>query len=158
MRSLAGFRQAGVRRVYLEVTSQNTSAIRLYRRLGFHPVRIVYQTAKATEDISRRVETIQADTESAVAAIAQISSIIGRINDYQLTIASAVEEQTATTNEMNRGIAEAANGATDVATNLTEVASGANSATDALSGIRSETAGLARLANELQSTVARFRV
>ncbi len=59
-------------------------------------------TAKATEDISRRIETIQADTAGAVEAIGQISAVIGQINDYQTTIASAVEEQTATTNEMSR--------------------------------------------------------
>ncbi|MEN3357942.1 MAG: methyl-accepting chemotaxis protein, partial [Mycobacteriales bacterium] len=63
---------------------------------------LAQETAKATEDISRRVETIQGDTAGAVEAIGQISRIIGQINDYQLTIASAVEEQTATTNEMNR--------------------------------------------------------
>ncbi|HEV7756173.1 MAG TPA: methyl-accepting chemotaxis protein, partial [Mycobacteriales bacterium] len=53
---------------------------------------LAQETARATEDISRRVEAIQGDTAGAVEAIAEISAIIGRINDYQLTIASAVEE------------------------------------------------------------------
>ncbi|WP_240940810.1 methyl-accepting chemotaxis protein, partial [Planosporangium flavigriseum] len=57
---------------------------------------LAQETARATEDISRRVQAIQADTAGAVEAIAEISAIIGRINDYQLTIASAVEEQSAT--------------------------------------------------------------
>ena len=45
------------------------------------------ETARATEDIARRVEAIQADTAGAVAAIGEITAIIASINDYQLTIA-----------------------------------------------------------------------
>ncbi|WP_203767049.1 methyl-accepting chemotaxis protein, partial [Cellulomonas denverensis] len=69
---------------------------------------LAQETAKATEDIVRRVEAIQADTGAAVTAIGEIGHIIASINDYQLTIASAVEEQTATTTEMSRSVAEAA--------------------------------------------------
>ena len=71
---------------------------------------LAQETARATEDIAKRVETIQTDTAGAVDAISQISSVIGEINDFQATIAAAVEEQTATTNEMNRNVAEAASG------------------------------------------------
>jgi methyl-accepting chemotaxis protein len=71
------------------------------------------ETAKATEDISQKIEAIQSDTRSAVQAIAEISSIISKINDYQNTIASAVEEQTATTNEIARNVTEAAKGIGD---------------------------------------------
>src|SRR5690606_455727 len=63
---------------------------------------LAQETARATEDIARRVETIQGDTTGAVSAIGQISEISASINNYQLSIASAVEEQTATTNEMSR--------------------------------------------------------
>ena len=70
------------------------------------------ETARASEDISQQIETIQADTGSAVAAISQITAIINQINDIQNTIASAVEEQTATTNEMSRNISEGAKGRT----------------------------------------------
>ena len=68
------------------------------------------ETAKATEDISQKIEAIQGDTRGAVSAIGQISTIINQINDIQNTIASAVEEQTATTNEIGRNVAEAAQG------------------------------------------------
>jgi methyl-accepting chemotaxis protein len=78
---------------------------------------LAQETARATEDIARRVEAIQADTGGAVGAIGEISTIIGSINDYQLTIASAVEEQTATTNEMSRNVAEAATGSGEIAAN-----------------------------------------
>ena len=68
------------------------------------------ETAKATEDISQKIEAIQGDTQGAVEAIDQIGTIINQINDIQNTIASAVEEQTATTNEIGRNVAEAAKG------------------------------------------------
>src|SRR5690606_21069933 len=83
---------------------------------------LAQETAKATEDIARRVAAIQVDTVSAVEAIAEISTIIANINDYQLTIASAVEEQTATTNEMSRSVAEAATGSGEIAANISGVA------------------------------------
>ncbi|MBG0561003.1 hypothetical protein [Actinoplanes aureus] len=75
------------------------------------------------------MEAIQADTSSAVTAIAEISRIISEINDYQVTIASAVEEQTATTNEMSRSIGEAANGSSTIAGNINSVASAAHATT-----------------------------
>ena len=68
------------------------------------------ETAKATEDISRKIEAIQGDTNGAVSAIGQISQVIGQISDIQTTIASAIEEQSATTNEIGRTLAEAAQG------------------------------------------------
>ena len=68
------------------------------------------QTAKATEDISRKIEAIQADTKGAVEAIAQIGKIINQINDIQNTIASAVEEQTATTGEISRNVGRGGQG------------------------------------------------
>ncbi|KGH44888.1 chemotaxis protein, partial [Modestobacter caceresii] len=77
---------------------------------------LAQETARATEDISRRVEAIQADTAGAVDAIGEISTVIGQINDFQATIAAAVEEQTATTNEMNRNVAEAAGSSRSIAT------------------------------------------
>ena len=69
---------------------------------------LAQETAKATEDIAKRVLAIQGDTTAAVAAIEEISSIVAQISDRQTTIACAVEEQTATTNEMSRSVQEAA--------------------------------------------------
>jgi methyl-accepting chemotaxis protein len=68
------------------------------------------QTAKSTGDISRKIAAIQADTKGAVEAIATITGVIHQINDISGTIATAVEEQSATTNEMKRNVAEAATG------------------------------------------------
>lgn len=90
------------------------------------------ESARAAEDVARRVEAIQSDTASAVTAIVQISEIIGTINNYQLTIASAVEEQTATTNEMSRSATEAATGSVEIAANINSVATIVEESTSAV--------------------------
>ncbi|WP_159798249.1 methyl-accepting chemotaxis protein [Puerhibacterium puerhi] len=117
---------------------------------------LAQETARATEDIARRVDAIQADTSGAVAAIGQISQIVSQINDYQLTIASAVEEQTATTNEMSRGVAEAATGSGEIASNITGVADAAAESSRALSVSGESIAELARISEELRTRVATF--
>ncbi|XVV16647.1 methyl-accepting chemotaxis protein [Actinoplanes sp. CA-131856] len=119
---------------------------------------LAQETAKATEDISRRVEAIQADTSSAVDAIGEISRIIARINDYQVTIASAVEEQTATTGEMTRSVGDASGGTTDIAANITGVANAAQSTTAALTRATTTVDNLSRVSSELQVMVGRFRL
>jgi methyl-accepting chemotaxis protein len=115
------------------------------------------ETAKATEDIGRRVEAIQADTREAVDAIGEISSIIARINDYQTTIASAVEEQTATTNEMSRNVAEAAMGSTEIAQNIVGVATAAQTTSAGVTQSQGAAQELAQLSTELQRLVGEFR-
>jgi len=117
---------------------------------------LAQETARATEDIARRVEAIQGDTSGAVDAIGRISEIIGSINDYQLTIASAVEEQTATTNEMSRSVAEAAGGAGEIATNITGVSAAASSTNQSLGQTRQAVDELSRMAGDLRGSVARF--
>ncbi|HET7328541.1 MAG TPA: methyl-accepting chemotaxis protein [Nocardioidaceae bacterium] len=114
-------------------------------------------TSKATEDIGRRIEAIQSDTQAAVAAISQISEIIAQINDTQSTIASAVEEQTATTNEMGRNVSEAATGSTDIATNITGVARSASDTTAAATSTNQAADELARMASQMQQLVGQFR-
>src|SRR5262249_27806477 len=88
------------------------------------------QTAKATEDISRKIEAIQGDTKGAVEAIARIGKIINQINDIQNTIASAVEEQTATTGEISRNVSAAAKGSSEIAHSITGVAQAARITTE----------------------------
>ncbi|OJF11232.1 methyl-accepting chemotaxis protein [Couchioplanes caeruleus] len=119
---------------------------------------LAQETARATEDISRRVEAIQSDTVKAVDTIGEIGRIIARINDYQLTIAAAVEEQTTTAGEMSRSVTEAAGGASDIAANIRGVAASAETTTTELTEAERTAAELARLATDLQSAVGRFRV
>jgi methyl-accepting chemotaxis protein len=115
------------------------------------------QTAKATEDISRKIEAIQGDTKGAVEAIAQIGKIINQINDIQNTIASAVEEQTATTGEISRNVAEAAQGSNEIAQNITGVAQAARSTTEGASNTKSSADELSRIALDLQKLVSQFK-
>jgi len=117
---------------------------------------LAQETAKATEDIARRVLAIQGDTTAAVSAIEEISTIVAQISDRQTTIASAVEEQTATTNEMSRSVQEAASGTTEIATNITGVSTAADSTTQALTQTRTAVDELSRMAADLRSTVGRF--
>ena len=116
------------------------------------------ETARATEDISRRIASIQADSEGAVGAIADISRVILQVSDYTTTIASAVEEQTATTNEMSRSVAEAATGSTEIAMNITGVAQAAASTTEGVGESQRAATELARMSGELTELVGRFRV
>jgi methyl-accepting chemotaxis protein len=118
---------------------------------------LAQETGKATEDIGRRIEAIQADTSAAVAAIGEISAIIAQINDTQTTIASAVEEQTATTNEMGRNVADAATGSADIAANITAVARAASDTTAGAGNTAQAADKLARMAAELQHLVGQFR-
>jgi methyl-accepting chemotaxis protein len=115
------------------------------------------QTAKATEDIGRKIEAIQGDTKGAVEAIAQIGKIINQINDIQNTIASAVEEQTATTGEISRNVAEAATGSNEIAQNISGVAQAARSTTEGASNTKSSADELSKIANDLQKLVSQFK-
>jgi methyl-accepting chemotaxis protein len=114
------------------------------------------ETAKATEDISQKIEAIQGDTKGAVEAIAQISGIINQINDIQNSIASAVEEQTATTNEIARSVTEAAKGSGEIAENITGVASAAASTTTGAEDTQRAAGELSRMAADLQRLVSQF--
>jgi methyl-accepting chemotaxis protein len=117
---------------------------------------LAQETAKATEDIARRVQAIQGDTTAAVSAIEEITSIVAQISDRQTTIASAVEEQTATTNEMSRSVQEAAGGATEIASNICGVSTAAGSTTQALTQTRTAVDELSRMAADLRTAVGRF--
>jgi len=115
------------------------------------------ETAKATEDITQKIEGIQGDTKSSVEAIAQISQVITQINDISNSIAGAVEEQTATTNEMARNVAEAAQGGRQVAENITSVATAAKNTSSGASDTLTASGELSRMAAELQRLVGQFK-
>lgn len=116
------------------------------------------ETARATEDIGQKIEAIQSDTQGAVAAISEISEVIGRINDIQTTIASAVEQQTATTNEIARSVTEAAAGANGIAEDVTQVASAADDTRQGAQNTLQSATDLAGMATELKDLVGRFTV
>ncbi len=111
------------------------------------------QTAAATEDISGKIEAIQSDTKSAVTAIAEIAKVIGQINDISNTIASAVEEQSATTNEIARNATEAAKGSTEISKNITNVSLAAKNTTEGANNTLAAAQELARLSAALKAVV-----
>ena len=114
------------------------------------------QTAKATEEISQKIEAIQGDTKESVGAIGEISTIINQINDISNSIASAVEEQTVTTNEINRSMAEASKGVGDITKNISGVAMAAKETTQGASDTQKASQELSEMAARLQTAVARF--
>ncbi len=114
-------------------------------------------TAKATEGISRIIDTIRTDTGGAVSAIGDIGRIISQINDFQGTIASAVEEQTATTTEMSRSIGEGARGSREIASSIATVASAADDTTRGAAQSRTAAVALARMGGDLRQLLERFK-
>jgi methyl-accepting chemotaxis protein len=113
------------------------------------------ETAKATEEIGQKIESIQRNTNGAVTAIKNIADIIKRISDIQSTIASAVEEQSATTNEISRNVADVANGSTSITENIIAVAQAARSATDGVHAMQAAARGLGELAAGLEQIAMR---
>jgi len=116
------------------------------------------QTAKATEEISGSIEAIQLDTKGAMSSILEISNIINKINDISSLIASAVEEQAATTGEMGRNVSVAASSTVEIASNIKSVSDTAQSTTEGASNTQQAATELAKIASELQSLVSKFTV
>jgi methyl-accepting chemotaxis protein len=115
------------------------------------------ETAKATLQISDRIEAIRTGTHNAVAVIGDISSIIGQMHDISTMIASAVEEQTATTREIARNVTEAAIGESHVTENITSVAQAARVTSGGAKTTQDAAGELAGMAAELQKIVGVFK-
>ncbi len=116
------------------------------------------ETAKATEDISRKIEAIQTDTKAAVSAIGTISEVINQINGISNTIATAVEEQNATTNEMARNVSEAARGSGEITSNIGGVAEAAQSTSRGAADTQKAAAELSKMSTQLRDLVDQFKI
>ena len=116
------------------------------------------ETAKATEDISWKIEAIQTDTKAAVDAIGTISGVIHQINDISSTIATAVEEQNATTNEMSRNVSEAAQGSGEITSNIAGVAQAAESTSRGAGDTQKASQQLVETSAELRRLVEQFKI
>ena len=115
------------------------------------------QTAKATEDISQKIEAIQEDTKSSVDAIGEITMIINQINDISNTIASAVEEQTATTAEIGHNVGKTAKGSSEISQNISGVAQAAQDTSSGVGQTQEAANELSRMASDLQKLVGKFQ-
>ncbi|HEY3972927.1 MAG TPA: methyl-accepting chemotaxis protein [Candidatus Sulfotelmatobacter sp.] len=116
------------------------------------------QTATSTGDISRKIAAIQADTKGAVEAIGTIAGVIHQINDISGTIAAAVEQQSATTNEMKRNVAEAASGASEISSSIAGVARVADGTSFRAQESQKSALELAEVAKLLSSLMAQFKI
>jgi methyl-accepting chemotaxis protein len=116
------------------------------------------KTARSSEEIGKKVGSIQADTQHAVDAIGRITTIIREINHIQTIIAASVEEQAATTSEIGRSVTEAAAGTTDIARNITGVAETARGVTAGASETHRAAEDLSKISNDLLGLVGQFRL
>lgn len=115
-------------------------------------------TASATEEIGKKIDAIQHDTKAAVASIVEISDVIKQINDVSATIASAVEEQTATTNEIGRNVSDAAKGTMQITKNINGVALAAKQTTNGALETEKAASSLREMATLLESLIGQFTV
>jgi methyl-accepting chemotaxis protein len=116
------------------------------------------QTARATENISLKIVAIQSDKKGAVDAIATIGAVINQLNDISNTIATAVEEQGATTNEMSRNVTEAAKGSTEISQNIMGVAHAAQGTSSRAQESLKAASELAQMSTQLRELVEQFKV
>jgi methyl-accepting chemotaxis protein len=114
------------------------------------------ETAKATEEITAQITSVQAATREAVTAIQAIGQTIGSINEIATTIASAVEEQGAATQEIARNVQQASAGTTEVSSNIAGVTQAATETGAAASQVLSASGELARQGELLRGEVDKF--
>ncbi|WP_398484956.1 methyl-accepting chemotaxis protein [Tardiphaga sp.] len=114
------------------------------------------QTAKATGEISTQISGIQAATQESVGAIKEIGDTIGRMSEIASTIASAVEEQGAATQEISRNVQQAAQGTLQVSSNITDVQRGASETGSASTQVLSAAQSLSSDSTRLKDEVGKF--
>ncbi|NHC46991.1 methyl-accepting chemotaxis protein [Motilibacter aurantiacus] len=119
---------------------------------------LAQETARATGDITTRVGATQADAEAASLAIAQITEVIGRIDELQSAIAAAVEEQSATTSEMVRNVTEVSTSSQDISSNIAGIAAAAEQTTSGASHTATTAEEVSRAAAELDQLVHTFKL
>ncbi|MEP2703516.1 MAG: methyl-accepting chemotaxis protein [Roseibium sp.] len=108
------------------------------------------QTAKATEEISTQIQSVQSETAGSVEAIKGISETIEKMNEISSSIQESVEQQGLATDEIARNIQEASNGTQEVAQNIVKVAASADDTGNAARQV-------SQSANVLQSEADRLK-
>ncbi len=115
------------------------------------------ETAKATEEISTRIQAIQNDAEAAVGAIGKIGTVINNMNELQTSIAAAVEEQSATVSELNSNVASAANASSRIATVIHSVAGTTESTSVGAKNAEEAADDVEQVSDEIQGLVSGFK-
>ncbi|UZE49636.1 CHASE3 domain-containing protein [Rhodopseudomonas sp. P2A-2r] len=114
------------------------------------------QTAKATGEISQQITGIQGATQESVDSIKEIGDTIGRMSEIASTIASAVEEQGAATQEISRNVQQAAQGTHQVSSNITDIQRGAGETGAASAQVLSAAQSLSGESGRLRDEVGKF--
>jgi methyl-accepting chemotaxis protein len=114
------------------------------------------QTARATEEITQQISSVQAATQESVGAIKEISGTIERLAEIASTIAAAVEEQGAATQEISRNVQQAAHGTQQVSANITDVQRGATQTGSASEQVLLSAKSLAGDSTRLKREVGNF--
>jgi methyl-accepting chemotaxis protein len=114
------------------------------------------QTAKATGEIGQQIAGIQSATQDSVSAIRGISDTIAKLSEISSTIAAAVEEQGAATQEISRNVQNAAQGTQQVSSNITDVQRGASETGSASTQVLSAAKSLSSDSHRLKLEVGRF--
>jgi len=114
------------------------------------------QTAKATEEISQQIHSIQAATTQSLGVIQEIGTTIASVNEVATTIAAAVEQQGMATAEIARNVQEAAKGTQDVSSNICGVSEAAGETGQTAVQLQSAANELSRQSDEMREHVGRF--
>lgn len=117
---------------------------------------LAQQTAQATEQISQQIEAIQGVTGEAVGSIESIAGIIERINEVSATVASAVTQQSAATDDIARGVEEASMGTQGVTDNVVAVSQAAGETSSAATQVSSAAEELAQQTEGLKARIEEF--
>jgi methyl-accepting chemotaxis protein len=118
---------------------------------------LAQETARATDEISQRIQAIQVDSGGAVEAISKINDVISRINSYQASIASAVEEQSVTTAGMSADLSHAASGGEHISRGMSQVVEAVGTNRIGAAAAREAAAELSQVSDDLRLVVSSFR-
>jgi len=130
------------------------------------------QTSEATQQIRQQIEGIQTSTGATIEEIREITKVIDQVNEIVSTIATAIEEQAATTSEIGGNVVQAAQGITEVNENVAQTSAVSGEIAGDINGVSgviqemSRSAGevngkaddLAALAEKLRELISKFRV
>ena len=111
------------------------------------------ETARATDEISSRIATIQTDAGNAEDVISRIGEIIKQIDSYQTTVAAAVEEQTATTREIANAVQDSATGSASINDHIADIVGRAESSKRSVQQVGLSVESLDEIASRVKSLV-----
>lgn len=114
------------------------------------------QTARATEEISKKIVTVQNVSQESVSAIRNIGKTIDRISEVSEIISTAVQQQTAATREISQNVQQAFTGTTRVSTDIVSVTQAAGTAREASGQVLQASGELSQQSEMLRTQIESF--